>query len=273
MTFLAVVILDRAAETLAEYVPRFGGALVLLVVGLLFARLLGRLLVRVLLAGGLDRLADRARAHDLLARAGLERSLSQLVGLAVRLALYVAVIFAAVSQLGVEALDQALNEGVIFLPKLLAALALALVGVVLAGVARERVERLSYQMDLRGPLGAVAQWAVGAVFAVLALDQVGVPTAILIVLAGIVTAGVALTFALAFGLGSRDFARAVTAGRYVSFSFRVGQEVALGDIRGEIVAIETASTVVRKLEGGTVRLPNHVFLESPVSVFDPEGDG
>ena len=110
MTFLAVVILDRAAETLGEYVPRFGGALVLLVVGLLFARLLGRLLVRVLLAAGLDRLADRARAHDLLARAGLERSLSQLVGLAVRLALYVAVIFAAVSQLGVEALDQALNH-------------------------------------------------------------------------------------------------------------------------------------------------------------------
>lgn len=154
-----------------------------------------------------------------------------------------------------------------------AALALALLGVVLGGLARERVERLSYQTDLRGPLGSVARWAVIAVFAVLALDQVGVPTAILIVLAGIVTAGVALTFALAFGLGSRDFARAVTAGRYVSASFRVGQEVALGDIRGEIVAIETASTVVRRAEGGTVRIPNHVFLESPVSVLDTESGG
>ena len=273
MSVLALVILDRAAETFGEYLPRFGGALVLLVVGLLLARLVGRLLVRVLLAAGLDRLADRARVHDVLARASLERSLSQLIGLAVRLALYVAVIFAAVSQLGVEELDQALNEGVIFLPKLLAALALALLGVVLGGLARERVERLSYQMDLRGPLGSVAQWAVIAVFAVLARDQVGVPTAILIVLAGIVTAGVALTFALAFGLGSRDFARAVTAGRYVSASFRVGQEVALGDIRGEIVAIETASTVVRRAEGGTARIPNHVFLESPVSVLDTESGG
>lgn len=270
MTVLGVAILDRAAQTLGEYLPRFGGALVLLLVGLLLARLLGGLVVRVLLGAGLDRLGDRALVHDVLARGGLERSLSQLVGLAVRLALYIAVIFAAVSQLGVEALDQALNEGVIFLPKLLAALALALLGLVLGSLARERVDRLSYQMDLRGPLGAVAQWAVIGVFAVLALDQVGVPTAILIVLAGILTAGVALTFALAFGLGSRDFARAVTAGRYVSSSFHVGQEVAVGDVRGEIEAIETASTLVRGRGGETVRLPNHVFLETPVTVFTDE---
>lgn len=268
MSICAVAILDRAGETLGEYLPRFGGGLAILVVGILLARLFARLLVRILLGAGLDGLAERVGVHDLLGRAGLERSLSQIVGVAVRSALYIAVVFAAVSQLGVEALDQALNEGVIFLPKLLAALVLALLGLVLGSLARERVDRLSYQMDLRGPLGAVAQWAVVTVFAVLALGQVGVPTAILVVLAGIVMGGCALTVALAFGLGSRDFARAVTAGRYVSASFRVGQEVAIAGTRGEIVAIETASTLVRESGGDMVRLPNHLFLESRVTVFE-----
>lgn len=266
-----MTILDRATEVLGEYLPRLGGALLLLVGGLVLARIVGRGLIRALLAAGLDRLAERLGAHDLLARVGLERSLSHLVGSAVRLGLYVAVLFAATSQLGIEGLDQALNEGVLFLPRLLAALVLALLGLVLGGLARQRVERLSYQMDLRGPLGAVAQGAVLAVFAILALDQVGVPTGILIVLAGVLAGGGVLTFALAFGLGSREFARAISAGRYVRSSFRIGEEITVDGQRGEIVAIDTASTLVRLSGEGAVRVPNHLFLEASVAVHDGDG--
>ena len=265
-----MTIFNRAAEVLGEYLPRLGGALLLLLGGLLLARLLGRGLVRVLLAAGLDRAADRLGAHDLLARVGLERSLSQLVGFAVRFALYIAVLFAAMLQLGIEGLDQALNEGVLFLPRLLAALVLVLLGVVVGGLARQRVERLSHQMDLRGPLGAVAQGVVLAVFAILALDQIGVPTDILVVLAGVVTGGVVLTFALAFGLGSREFARAISAGRYVRSSFRVGEEITVDGQRGEIVAIDTASTLLQLGVESRARVPNHLFLERGVTVHGGE---
>lgn len=266
MSSLTTNILDRAGQALGEYLPRFGGALAILVVGLLLVRLLGRLLARLLIAAGVDRLSDRIGIDDLLARAGLERSLSRLIGMAVRLALAVAVLFAAVSQLGLAALTQSLNEGVLFLPRLLAALALVLAGVVLARLARDRVERAAYQMALRGPLGPLVQGAVIAVFAVLALDQVGVPTAILTVLAAIVAAGAVLTFTLAFGLGSREFAREISAGRYVSAAFAVGQEVTVGEDRAEIVAIDPTSTLLETDDGRALRLPNHVFLEGRVTI-------
>lgn len=273
MTPLAASILERAGETLGDYLPRFGGALALLVVGLLVARLISRLLARALLGAGLDRLAERARVHDALARAGLERSLTRLIAFAFRLALSVAVIFAAIALLGIDALDESLNEAVLFLPKVLAALALALTGIVLGTLARERVDRLAYQMDLRGPLGPVAQGAVVAVFGVIALGQLGVPTAILTVLAGILAAGAVLTFTLAFGLGSRNLAAEVSAGRYVGTTFRVGQEITLGGTRGEIVAIETVSTLLELSDGETLRIPNHRFLESEVRIHRSERGG
>jgi small-conductance mechanosensitive channel len=273
MTFLAASILERAGEALGDYLPRLGGALAVLVVGLLIVRLLARGLRGLLARAGVDRLAERAGVHDVLARIGLERSLSRVAEVAVRVALTVVVLLAALSLLGLEQLNDAVNEAVLYLPRVLAALALILTGAVLGSLARQRVERTAYQMDLRGPLAPAAQWFVIGVFAILALAQLGIPTAILTVLAAVAAAGVALTAALAFGLGGRELARDVSAGRYVGSAFSVGQEITIRGHRGEIVAIEGASTVLGTENGASVRIPNHLFLESDVLVHSRREEG
>jgi small-conductance mechanosensitive channel len=273
MTFLAASILERAGEALGDYLPRLGGALAVLLVGLLIVRLLARGLRGLLARAGVDRLAERAGVHDVLARIGLERSLSRVAEVAVRVALTIVVVLAALSLLGLEQLNDAVNEAVLYLPRVLAALALVLAGAVLGSLARQRVERTAYQMDLRGPLAPAAQWFVMGVFAILALAQLGIPTAILTVLAAVAAAGVALTAALAFGLGGRELARDVSAGRYVGSAFSVGQEITIRGHRGEIVAIEGASTVLGTENGASVRIPNHLFLESDVLVHSRREEG
>ncbi len=269
MTILATSIIGRASEALGQFLPRLGGALALLVVGLLLVRLLVRLLVKVLLAAGLDGLADRFAIHDVLGRAGLERSLTWLLGVALRLALSVTVIFAALSLLGLQFLSTALNQGVLFLPKLLAALAFVLAGLVLGDFARQRVERLSYQMDLRGPLAQTVRWAILTVFGVLALTQLGIPTGILTSLVSVVAAGMVATLALAFGLGSRAVAEQVSAGRYVATVYKPGDVISVGDRHGEILAIERASTLVEADDGRTMRIPNQTLLPSTVTLEHP----
>jgi small-conductance mechanosensitive channel len=269
MTPFGASVLERAGETVGDYLPRLGGALVVLVIGVLLVRLLARGLRKLLTNVGVDRLADRAGVHDVLARAGLERSLSRVVAAAIRVALTIAVVLAALSLLGLEPLDQAINEAVLYLPNVLAALALVLAGVVLGSLARDWVERTSFQMDLRGPLAPAAQWFVISVFSIVALAQLGISTAILTVLAGIAAGGVVLTAALAFGLGGRELAREMSAGRYVGSAFQVGQEITIRGHRGQIVAIEGASTVLGTDDGASVRLPNHLFLESDVVVHGP----
>jgi small-conductance mechanosensitive channel len=273
MTFLAASVLERAGEALGDYLPRLGGALAVLVVGLLIVRLLARGLRGLLARAGVDRLAERAGVNDVLGRAGLERSLSRVAEVAVRLALTVVVLLAALSLLGLEQLNDAVNEAVLYLPRVLAALALVLAGAVLGSLARQRVERTAYQMDLRGPLAPAAQWFVLGVFAMLALAQLGIPTGILTVLAAVAAAGVALTAALAFGLGGRELARDVSAGRYVGSAFSVGQEITIRGHRGQIVAIEGASTVLGTENGASVRIPNHLFLESDVLVHSRREEG
>ena len=258
--------LDELAPLLTEALPRFIGALLLLLVGLVVARIIARLTGRLLRAAGIDRHAERMRVHDVLERVGFGRSLATAIELALRLTLSLVVVVAALALLGLAALEQSLNEVVLFLPRLIAAMAMILVGLVLGGFAREWVERLVGQMGLPESLPLLAEGGVIAVFVITALAQIGVPTSVLGALAGLVAGAAALTFALAFGLGSRDVARQASAGRYVSGAFRVGQRIAVGDISGQILSIETASTVLGTDDGQTVRVPNHVLLESIVTV-------
>ncbi|WP_354700057.1 hypothetical protein DSM112329_00319 [Paraconexibacter sp. AEG42_29] len=257
----------RAGDQIGEFLPRLGAALVLLLAGLLIVRLLTRLLQAALLKAGVDSLAERARIHDTLARIGLERSLTRTVAALLRITGSVAVILIALSTLGLQTLDQALNRAVLFLPSLVAAVVLLALGAGLGGLARERVDRLAYQMDLRGPLGAAAHASILGVALILALGQLGVPTTILVVVAGVTLAGAALTLALAFGLGSRDLAAELAAGRYVGGGgLQVGDEITVDALRGEIVALDSTSLMLRTEDGRRFRVPNSSVMRAPVEL-------
>ncbi len=258
-------ILDQASESLGGFLPRIVGALLLLVLGILVAWLLGRLLTKALSAAGLDRLAERWGVTPVLSRAGLGRSLAEVLGRALRIALTLVAIFAALSLLGLQFLSESLNAAVLLLPKLLVAAALLLAGVVIGGFVRERVDRLTFQMGLPGPLGPLAQAIVIAVFAITAAAQIAVSTALLLVLIGILLAGAVGMIALAFGLGGRDVARELSAGRTLRAIYERGQRVSFEGVNGEVSEVSNAITVI-DTEGGIVHVPNSLLLGSVVTV-------
>ena len=262
----ATSILQSSGEALGGFLPRLGGAVLVLVGGLLVVGLLRRLLVRVLQAVKLDELGDRWGVNDVVDRFGLGRSLSTVVAGAVRIALLVVVFFAALSLLGLEFLSASLNAGILFLPRLLFAMALLLAGIVVSEVARRQVDRLAGQMDLPGPLGLLAEMAVLAVFVVTALAQVGVPVAVLMLIVAIVLAAVALTFSLAFGIGGQSMAREVSARRYVEGAYEVGQDISLGGVRGRIAAIEATSTILETTGGDRLRVPHSQLVDTVVRI-------
>jgi small-conductance mechanosensitive channel len=262
---------ERLAESLVDYLPRLFGALALLVVGFIVIGLVVRVLRRVLTARDVDVMAERLGAHDVLGRAGLERSLVRAIVLGVRLFLSLVLLLSALAVLGPEPLQESLGVAVLFLPRLLLAIALVLVGVVLGALAKRALERWTFQMGLRGPLDEIGQISVIAVFTIMAASALGVPSDLLVAFTVILLGGMALTLALAFGGGSRGVAREVASGRYVAQGFHVGQDLSVAGVRGRIVAFEATSTVLEDADGRTIRVPNHVLLESVVAVEPPAG--
>jgi small-conductance mechanosensitive channel len=270
MSVLATSVLEQAGQALGTFIPRLGGALALLLIGLLITRLIARLLLRALQATGLDRAADRTGATAVLERSGLGGSLATLIARAIRIGLAILVIFAALSLLGLQFLSPSLNQAVLTLPRLFIAALLVLAGLVLAGAASQRADRLTYQLDLPVPLGQIAQIAVLAIFGIIAAAEIGISTVVLLVVTGVLLAAVAGTFTLAFGLGSREVASALSAGRYVRHDYRVGEEIGFGDVRGRISRIRSTSTTLVAADGRSIRVPNHLLLGQIVTIYGEE---
>ena len=265
---MALDFVTTVTDPFVKFIPKFGAAVAVLIVGLIVIRFVIKALKRVLEAAGIDKLGERLGAGEALGKIGMGGSLSTLIATLVRLVLTVVVVVIAVGLLGVDSFQQTLNDTLNFIPKLLIAIVVLMVAVLLGGKARERVDAMATQMDLRGPLGLLVEVFIIVALGLVAMAQIGMPTELLIVLIAVIVAGVALTGALSFGLGSTDVVRQISAGRYLGELYHPGQHISIDDIAGEVVAMDSTACVIRTEHGHTVRVPNHRLLTSVVTVHD-----
>ncbi|MCC6830604.1 MAG: mechanosensitive ion channel [Thermoleophilia bacterium] len=262
-------LVNTMLDQVGAFVPRLVAALVVMIVGIIVARIVGRVIRVGLGTAGLDRMADRWGVSDAIERVGMGRSLTSLLAGLVRAIILFVVALIAVSVLGLPALEQSMNEAILFIPRLVVAMAIMMGGLVAANAVRNRVERLSRQMDLGNSLGIVAMVGVLTIAAIIAAAQVGIPTLVLVMLATTVVGGLALTVALSIGLGTRHVVGQLAAGRYLGDQLRPGLRVRVGDTEGEILSMKGPATTLRTDDGHVVRVPNRVMLESLVTLREP----
>ncbi len=105
-----------------------------------------------------------------------------------------------------------------------------------------------------------------AVGLIIALQQVGISTDIILILVASLAFGAALALALSAGLGSVPLARQVAAGRHVANRYSAGESVRVGDAEGPISEIGLASTRIQVGEGRFVDVPNLEFIAGVVEI-------
>jgi small-conductance mechanosensitive channel len=105
-----------------------------------------------------------------------------------------------------------------------------------------------------------------AIGLIIALQQVGVSTDIILILVAALAFGTALALALAAGLGSVPLARQVAAGRHVLRRYEAGEKIRVGDAEGAITDIGLASTRIEVAQGRYVDVPNVEFIAAAIEV-------
>lgn len=251
----------------ANFIPNLFGALVVVVLGFLVAKLLDTLLSKLLAKFGLDRLMAGTGLTKLLGRGGLKVPISTLIGKIVYWFVLLIFLVSAAESLGLQRVSATLDMLALYLPKVFGAALVLLVGVLLAqlvnGVVRGAAEGVG--LDYAGSLGRVAQWLVIVISISVAISQLEVKTDLLNHVIVIVLITVGLATALAMGLGSREIASQILAGIYVREMFQVGQQVQIGEVEGQIEEIGTVKTTLLTDDGELVSMSNRVLLEQRVS--------
>ena len=253
----------------AAYAPKLLAALVLLVVGYLVARIVGRAIVNVCERIGLQRAAERGELAQSMRQVGIQRSVPQIIGAITFWGLMFVFLMAAFSVLGLNAFDAPMQKVVDYIPKVFVATFLVVIGLLVATLLRGFVATsadragLTYAQQL-----ADASYYVLAVFTLwTALTHLDVPLTLLTNVILIAAGGAAVAFALAFGLGGRDVVGGILAGYYLRQRMQSGDHVKIGTMEGTVREVGPVSTIVETMEDGLMHrhsIPNTKMLNEAI---------
>jgi small-conductance mechanosensitive channel len=254
-------------SSVGVFIPRLFGALIVVLLGFVVAKLLDTLLSKLLAKLGLDRLMAGAGLTKLLSRVGIQVSVSTLIGKIAYWFVLLVFLVSAAESLGLERVSATLDVFALYLPKVFAAGLVLLAGVLLAQLAASLLRGAAegVGLDYANSLGRIAQAMVIIISISVAIGQLEIKTDLLNNVIAIVLISIGLAMALAMGLGSRDIAQQILSGIYVRELFEVGQTVRIGEIEGQIEEIGTVKTLLLTDSGEMVSVANRQLLEQSVS--------
>jgi small-conductance mechanosensitive channel len=258
--------IERLVSVLVEFIPHLMGAVVVLLAALVLALLLQRLIARFLESIGLDDLFERVGAANSLSQLGYEDGPSRLLGVVLFWGIILTGVAGSLSVLGLSSLEHTMDQIVNLSGRALVALVILIAGVMSAGWLAEFVAREAENAGLRGPnvFRRVVFSAVVAIAALLAAEQLGLETYVLILLAIVVLGTVGLVAALALGQGLALLSGNIAAGRYVQDGTAVGDVISVDGVEGTVEELGYASISVRSEDGHLYRIPNRTLLENVV---------
>jgi len=195
---------------LADYVPALAGALVVLFAGYLLAKLIERGTDRLLNRLGFNRWLERGGVLQAVERTGWRRSPSRLLATIVFWFIMFSVILLAANALGLTSLAGVFTELVSYIPSVIAAVVILVVGIVLGEFVDGLIMASAGGIRGGSTLARVGRGVVVVLAIFMALQQLGIASDIVTTAFAIVFGAVALAFALSFGLGNRELAGEVT---------------------------------------------------------------
>ncbi len=234
-----------ALAMLFAALPRILGFAVILLVGWFLASLIAKGVAMLLRRVQFDALAERSGFSGFVRSSGVETDASGFLALVAKWFVRLIALVVAFDALGLPAVSGILQQFLLWLPQVVVALVVLVVGGLLANALAGIVRGAAAQGGLQRPdlLANLARGAVWAFAIVVAVNQIGIATELVNTLFMAVVGAVAVALALAFGLGGRE-----TAAEIVRSWYQRGKEA-----RPKLEHAAAAASTGRRSDGGSTK--------------------
>src|SRR5215204_2267552 len=202
--------LQEGLSAFFSYIPQLIGAIIILVVGYIVAKLLEAVVTRLLGAIGFERWMERGGIRQFFERAETRQTPTSILGKLVFWLVFIIAIVMAADALGIRQVSQVLSELIAYIPSVIAAILILVLAALLANFLAG-VVRGATGSDL---LANIARYAiiVYAVFA--AITELGIAVQLTAPTFLIILGALALGAAIAFGFGAQGVARDIVERAY-----------------------------------------------------------
>ena len=164
----------QALNTFMGFLPALLVALIVLVVGWFIAGFLARLIARGLNAIGLERAVERSGIGRFIEQSGTRWTMSEIIAALIKWSIFLIFIQAAASLLGMAQITAIINTVILFIPKLIVALGIIVIGSLIARFVAGLVRGSLAEMEVgsAGLFAKVAQYAIIGFAIVAAFNQI-----------------------------------------------------------------------------------------------------
>lgn len=202
---------------IVDFIPALLGAVIILLAGYLLAKVVEKLIFRVLRKLKLNQLLERGGVMEAVERSGSHLDPSKVISALVFWFIMFAVILLAGNALGLESLANVFSELVSYIPSVIAAIVIMIVGIVLGGFVGGLIMASAGGLVGGPALARVGRIGVIVLAVFMALQELGIATDIVTTAFAILFGAVALALALSFGLGNRELAGELTRTWYQKY--------------------------------------------------------
>ncbi len=242
------------------------------VVGVIGGRIISEIIKRLLKMTSIDDIAVKSNIQQILRKMGYSGSISDLIADLVRLFIYILVLFAIFNLLGMQFFIRHMQTIISLLPRALLALLAIIIGFILSSYIESiivkvfRSQPIIRDIDKTEPktpvykiLGTFVKWVGYTASMLIALSILGVNTAVMIMLIGILSLGLVAVFVISGKDLMKNFALSIHL--QLSDELQAGDKINIGDKEGNITKITPLYTKIKDGQE-SYYVPNEELLKN-----------
>jgi small-conductance mechanosensitive channel len=196
---------------LASFIPQLLGAIIALVLGWILAKLARSGIMRLLTLLKFDRATEKSGLESFMKHAELDLSVGSVIGNLVYWLIILVMIVTVANSLGLQVVADLFNKVVLYIPNVIVAILVLVFGAILARFINRLVFAWLNNMEFDGALtvSTFSEYAMMVFVFFVAMEQLQIANELLTAAFIIAFGAIGLAFAIAFGLGARDWAAKV----------------------------------------------------------------
>jgi small-conductance mechanosensitive channel len=257
------------AEKFMGTIPSILGAVIVLLIAWLLARLVSGGFERLLRTVKFDALAQRLQLTNFVEQMGILMSPSALIGRFIYWIFVLLIIASAAETLHWVLVSELIQKFLGYLPKLVTGIGVFIAGSYLASLARDFIRSATGSLGISTGriLSSVLYYLLFIMVILTALEQASIDTRILSTNLLMIIGAIMLAASISYGFASRDVLSNILAGFFNRRTFQKGMVIEIDGIQGMIVAMSNVAVTLQTSETEQVVIPSHQLLTSKVKII------
>jgi hypothetical protein len=241
-------------QQFGEFVSNLIGAVVVLIVGWLTAKIASILLKNVFQKIGLDKLGEKINDIDAIKKFDIDIKLSKVISKLTYYFILIVFLIQAAQTLGVPAISNMFIMLVEYIPKIISATIMIFAGLLLADAVKGFVVGLCESFNIASGklIGSGVFFFLLVITIIAALGQAGINTALLESSFNILIAGIILAFSIGYGFASKEILLNIISSFYSKNKYKKGQIIEIGGVKGEVLEVDNTTITISSNDSKTI---------------------